>query len=138
MADNDTDVYNRFPSIKFSHATGLIDNQIPWGHRSGKKLDLFLRNQTLPRNRLDRQPDPMGSQKDVLLRNQTLSRNRLDRQPDPIGSHQWQEARCSPSQPDSSCNALDRQPDPMGSHKWQEPGHLLRGGSSVGRSLTLL
>ncbi|KXS96051.1 hypothetical protein AC578_2286 [Pseudocercospora eumusae] len=41
MADNDIDIC--FPVIKFSHATGLVDNQIPWHHISGKKLDLLLR-----------------------------------------------------------------------------------------------
>ncbi|KAF7191202.1 hypothetical protein HII31_07225 [Pseudocercospora fuligena] len=40
MADNEIDIC--FPIIKFSHATGLIDNQIPWDHISGKNLDVLI------------------------------------------------------------------------------------------------
>ena len=46
MADNDIDIC--FPIIKFSHATGLIDNQIPWDHISGKSLDVLIQGSSSP------------------------------------------------------------------------------------------
>ncbi|KXT09915.1 hypothetical protein AC579_8000 [Pseudocercospora musae] len=45
MADNDIDIC--FPITKFSHATGLINNQIPWDHISGNNLDVLVQGSSI-------------------------------------------------------------------------------------------